>query len=1183
MNNLAKKIASVSLSVTTAAWLSGASMLVPVASAQTVADLQAQIAALLAQISALQSQLGTMGGGASYNFTKDLTLGSKGDDVVALQNFLESKGHLVMPQGVAKGYFGNLTKSALAKYQVAAGISPVAGYFGPKTRANVNALAAAPTTPTTPTVPTGTGLLVSLATDQPASGLFGESFASRPFTKLVLTAGSSDVTVKSLTVERTGQGQDAAFSGIIALDEDGIRMGDAKTFGSNHRAKLSQSFVVKAGQSRTITLAGDSDSDQDAYNGQLVSLSLVSVETDGATVSATYPLVGNVMTVNSTLAIGSVTITRGPTDPGTGATKEVGTTGYAFASLKLSAGSNEDVSLKSITWNQSSSAAASDLANVKVVVDGTSYVTTVSSDGKYYTAKFSPAITIAKGGNKEAAIKGDILSGSNRGVDFDLYRYADVKATGLTYGYDILPSATDSGDSATDDDGTLQASNPNFDAYEVTVGAGSITVEKATSVASQNVAINLGDQPLGGWIVTVKGEAVSVASMVFRLSRWYGSGAANSTQDITNVKLVDQSGKILAGPVDIAASAATVTFSDTVEFPVGVTTVTLKGKVGADFASGDTIAASTTPSGWTTVKGVTTGTTVTPTPSTAVTGNTMTVKPGALTVTVSPTPVVQTIVAGVQGFAFANYVLDATASGEDIRVTQMKPQVTLGQANSADDLTNCQLFDGTTALNTGTNALNPSNSVASGDDLATTFDSSVTVAKGTSKTLVLKCNTAATTTTTATTYTFAWGLENAAANVVSSGVTSGESVTETITTNAGQTITLSNSGSLAVALDASNPAVKLANANTTDNILTVLRFTATNEDVNVSQIGLVLGGASSNTPQDLSKVTLWDGGTKVGEAIFTGDNATVTLSGFTVLKNTDKTLTIKGDLAAIGTSEPGKPGHLVKVEYDGANADSAGNATRGTGVSSGVTIYATPTGSTTSSNGARVFKAAPTVAHISLPSSKLVNGSGVELYRFSVAAPSTGPAGLYKFSFKVATSTSGVPTFAITSLQVYGYSDSSFSQAAYANSGLLNSTTMGVTGAGSDIYEIYFDPSGQAGTKEAISVPTGGTRYFKLIGTVANMSATSSSATVDLEGDSAYMSGTNTSSDTADNFSGTSAGIYAFATTAANVDADNGGHDDFIWSGNSTTTSGVATYDWVNGFSVSGLPSTNLTSNILTP
>ena len=69
------------------------------------------------------------------------------------------------------------------------------------------------------------------------------------------------------------------------------------------------------------------------------------------------------------------------------------------------------------------------MANVKVVVDGTSYDATVSSDGKYYTAKFSPAITIAKGENKTVSIKGDILSGSNRGVDFDLYRYADVKVS----------------------------------------------------------------------------------------------------------------------------------------------------------------------------------------------------------------------------------------------------------------------------------------------------------------------------------------------------------------------------------------------------------------------------------------------------------------------------------------------------------------------------------------------------------------------------------------------------------------------------------------------------------------------------------------------------------------------------------------------------------------------------------
>ncbi|HEX7651146.1 MAG TPA: peptidoglycan-binding protein [Candidatus Paceibacterota bacterium] len=110
----------------------------PVTRAQSTSDLQAQIAALLAQINSLQSQLGTSQT-ASMTFTADLTIGSTGADVTALQNWLIAKGYSI-PAG-ATGYFGAQTQSALAAYQAANGISPAAGYFGPVTRAKVNASA----------------------------------------------------------------------------------------------------------------------------------------------------------------------------------------------------------------------------------------------------------------------------------------------------------------------------------------------------------------------------------------------------------------------------------------------------------------------------------------------------------------------------------------------------------------------------------------------------------------------------------------------------------------------------------------------------------------------------------------------------------------------------------------------------------------------------------------------------------------------------------------------------------------------------------------------------------------------------------------------------------------------------------------------------------------------------------
>jgi hypothetical protein len=76
---------------------------------------------------------------AAYAFNTSLTVGSRGADVIALQSFLETKGLLTIPAGVAKGYFGSLTRAAVSAYQVMKGIRPTAGYFGPITRAAVMA------------------------------------------------------------------------------------------------------------------------------------------------------------------------------------------------------------------------------------------------------------------------------------------------------------------------------------------------------------------------------------------------------------------------------------------------------------------------------------------------------------------------------------------------------------------------------------------------------------------------------------------------------------------------------------------------------------------------------------------------------------------------------------------------------------------------------------------------------------------------------------------------------------------------------------------------------------------------------------------------------------------------------------------------------------------------------------
>ena len=104
-----KKVLSAVLTATTMLWMVGATAL-PLANAQTTSDLQAQIAALLAQIQQLQGQLNAGGSssGVTYNFTSDLTVGSRGAQVTSLQQLLIAKGFLT---GVSAptGYFGALT------------------------------------------------------------------------------------------------------------------------------------------------------------------------------------------------------------------------------------------------------------------------------------------------------------------------------------------------------------------------------------------------------------------------------------------------------------------------------------------------------------------------------------------------------------------------------------------------------------------------------------------------------------------------------------------------------------------------------------------------------------------------------------------------------------------------------------------------------------------------------------------------------------------------------------------------------------------------------------------------------------------------------------------------------------------------------------------------------------------
>lgn len=190
------------------------------AKAATIEQLQLQIASLMAQIAALQAGTQT---GVQAAFTRDLTIGASGADVTQLQTWLIGRGFAI-PAG-ATGYFGAQTASALAAYQRANGITPAAGYFGPVTRAKVNATIVVTPGPTTPTNP-GTGGDLrggagSIDSFQLLSGLSNEEVGE----------DEEDVEVAGLEIE-VDDGSDIRLTSVRLTFDEGTANRDFKRYAS---------------------------------------------------------------------------------------------------------------------------------------------------------------------------------------------------------------------------------------------------------------------------------------------------------------------------------------------------------------------------------------------------------------------------------------------------------------------------------------------------------------------------------------------------------------------------------------------------------------------------------------------------------------------------------------------------------------------------------------------------------------------------------------------------------------------------------------------------------------------------------------------------------------------------------------------------------------------------------------
>jgi hypothetical protein len=423
-----------------------------------------------------------------YSWTRNLQVGSTGNDVLKLQQFLNADPSTeIATSGIGSlgnetTNYGGRTKQAVAAFQekyaadvlTPIGLTTGTGAVGTLTRSKLNALCAAQATTTAvQTSPADTDTLTVTSSVQPAATLAPAGAGGVPFTSVTLTAGSTDVTVSSITVERVGPGEDGAFADVTLADQNGTAIGTTEYFNAEHQATFPGPYIVPAGTTVTFTVSGDMASDETNFAGEMPALEVENIRAS-APVVGTLPIRGTAQTINDTLQIGSASAGLSPYDPDSATTHYIDDTRVRFSGIRLTASPIEDLTLSSITWDQTGTAGSSDISNIATVMNGVAYPAT-TSDGHSYTSTFSPGVVIPKGGTIDLFVQGDLTTtGANHTVEFDIDSSSDIGLTGNTYGFGVSVAPTDdtaqSGNSVflTSDGTTAGSQGASFYAGSVT-------------------------------------------------------------------------------------------------------------------------------------------------------------------------------------------------------------------------------------------------------------------------------------------------------------------------------------------------------------------------------------------------------------------------------------------------------------------------------------------------------------------------------------------------------------------------------------------------------------------------------------------------------------------------------------------------------------------------------------------
>ncbi len=956
------KIFSRMLVLATVLWLSG-SVLVGSVSAQTT-----DISALLQQIAQLQAQLVALQSGssvstaASCTFTRDLTVGAKGDDVTCLQNVLRAKGHLNYS---ATGYFGSLTKAAVAAWQSASGISPAVGYFGSKSRAAYASMAVY-----TPSTGNGGTTVTPVVTGQvtivPGSNVGGSVIsgaAQIPVLNFKVSNGTNqNVWVTGAKFLKTGVVSDSNITNAYLSVGSSIAAQYNSLSGGmvNFSGNL---FEVPAGQTVDVWLRMDMSTG--ASNGNTLSFTLANasdITLSTGSVGGSFPINGGnfVTTSVSNPSLASVATFA---YTGVASTVDAGTMGFRGAAWTISV-SNSPIKVSNVTLRDTgSNNKGSDTRNFQLMIDGKVVGTAASTDatGKitFDMASNAPVLTT---GTHVMDLFFDVLGTPNRTVKIELQRPYDWVVTDTQYNTNI------------------SGGTPSSSATEVTVRAGTVTASTNVNTPTGNIAKGSTNVTLAKFDLRASGEAVRIKWLPFKLTFTASTTAGVSVSSgnidslIGAVSLVGDDGiqvgteigtlsSCTYGTAEYATAATSATYicsfgssSSNVNYiiPANTTRVlSLKVEIPTTATSSSIKGSLVAPSGTSGFTGSNIEGQVSFQTASAPGG---TLDGSALTIIASPFLAsqntgfgAQTYVAGGQMRKLGSYSFSAS-SAEGIEVSNVTVK-TSSDVTSGLKVQNLRVKNGSTEWNYNVPTL------AASTAYTFTSPNGVTlIPAGSSITLdvygdVLSGSSAATysapTSITGATGVGAVTRSSQTLATTSAAVSSSNPIY-------GQNIVVASAGTLTATVDTSTPSAQQIVLGSNGVTLAQFRFTAdNNEDIRLDTLRIT-ASTSAGAPATFSNLRFFDGATQVGPtgtslvasstSYYTSDFSFG--SSMIVPKNTTKTYTLKGDVASF-TNSTSSHNKLYQFTINSASTTpTLGGDIKAFGVDSNTQVTATTSSST---------------------------------------------------------------------------------------------------------------------------------------------------------------------------------------------------------------------------------------------